>query len=153
MAASTNYPNLKAGGPGYREGRIQKAIRRLLIAVHERPVTTTETMRRFGYVTSRGRTGAGILCTDDSQALGVGGRDGRNAKSKERLWTPPCCSVWGQVLRSITSSHSADAPIVALDCDCAAPTEPSLLVSVIVISVVPLTGCPASRAPAREACS
>ena len=44
----------------------------------------------------------------------------------------------GEVLRSITSSHSADAPIVALDCDGATPTEPSSLVSVIVISVVPL---------------
>jgi hypothetical protein len=45
MAGSTNYPNLKAGGPGYREGRVQKAIRRLLIAVDEKSVTTTEMMR------------------------------------------------------------------------------------------------------------
>jgi hypothetical protein len=45
MPGSTNYPNLKAGGPGYREGRVQKAIRRLLIAVDEKSVTTTEMMR------------------------------------------------------------------------------------------------------------
>ena len=36
--------NLIAGGPGYREGRRQRAIRRLLIGAGGKPVTTSELM-------------------------------------------------------------------------------------------------------------
>jgi hypothetical protein len=50
--------------------------------------------------------------------------------------------------RSVTSSHSTDAPIVALDRDGPASTEPSPLVSVTAISVVPLTP---SRPPSINA--
>src|SRR5437899_7938676 len=45
---------------------------------------------------------------------------------------------------SITSSHSAHAPIVSLDGDGAAPAKPSPLVGVTAISVVTLT---ISRSP------
>src|SRR4029079_5039431 len=49
---------------------------------------------------------------------------------------------------SIASSHSTDASIVPLDGDSSTATESSPLVSVIVISVVPLTP---SRSPSVNA--
>ena len=42
MNSSTKWPNLLPGGPGYREGRIQRQIRRLLLV--ESVVTTKDMM-------------------------------------------------------------------------------------------------------------
>ncbi len=43
MPAPTNRTGLRPGGPGYREGRIQKAVRRVLIA-EGAAITTTAMM-------------------------------------------------------------------------------------------------------------
>jgi hypothetical protein len=42
MPRPTNRPNLLPGGPGYREGRIQRIARRLMIAAGSAAVSTTE---------------------------------------------------------------------------------------------------------------
>src|SRR5262249_7531863 len=54
---------------------------------------------------------------------------------------------WRQALQnalSVTTSNPADAPVITLDGDSAAPAKPSPLVGVTAISVVPL---PISRSP------